>query len=82
MSETISQRRGRGRPVVSRGFPTVHIRLPPDLYDQIIASAHEDFRSINNEMVRRLRMAYASANSQSGQKTEQSPQKAEKKRSP
>jgi hypothetical protein len=50
-----------GRPVLTRGFPRVHIRLPPDLYDQVVASAAKDYLSLNSEIIRRLRMSYASA---------------------
>jgi hypothetical protein len=51
--------RRRGRPVQTRGFPNVHLRLPPDLYEQIVASAARDYLSLNSEIIRRLRMSYA-----------------------
>jgi hypothetical protein len=67
MLSTTSPRR-RGRPVQTRGFPRVNVRLPPDLYDQVLAAA-KDYLSINSEIIRRLRIAYsASAKKQSGRR--------------
>lgn len=60
MAATIpKQSRTAGRPVSTRDFPAIRVRLPPDLYQQVIASAAADYRSLNSEIIARLRQAFA-----------------------
>jgi hypothetical protein len=49
----------RGRPVQTRGFPRVQLRLPPALYDKVVASAGRRYLSLNSEIIRRLAASFA-----------------------
>ena len=43
-----------GRPVTTREFSRVNLRLPPDLYHQLVISADTSYRSLNSEIILRL----------------------------
>ena len=44
----------KGRPRTTKDFPRVNLRMPPALYEHILASATNNLRSINSEITLRL----------------------------
>jgi predicted HicB family RNase H-like nuclease len=48
----------RGRPATTQGFPSVKLRLPPELHKKILAAAEKDFTSLNSQIIRRLMYSF------------------------